>query len=312
VAPTAPARSSSTPAVSTPSSPSVTQARSSTPGVSGVPFVSALSGSQLGGGSAGPSFYAASASSSPESGEPKAEQLRSSRRWISTSGPKRRRATTFTFLLPRAGRVDFVVRQVSPVCRNVGRFTVKGHAGLNRVRFPRRASKLHLEPGTYTITARTRAGRMVQRATILVVDGGTPTPDQIAAARASNLCTAAARLATASGSTGASNTGNVSSAPQQVQGSFTPGQPSASGPNEGTNSHSGGVLASSVEKAARVVQPLLVALLLLAIILLGVASLPRVALPESRANQALARHRVGIAGLGAAAFVAVVIAFLLG
>jgi hypothetical protein len=46
--------------------------------------------------------------------------------------------------------------------------------------------------------------------------------------------------------------------------------------------------------------------------LLGVASLPRVALPESRANQALARHRVGIAGLGAAAFVAVVIAFLLG
>jgi hypothetical protein len=57
---------------------------------------------------------------------------------------------------------------------------------------------------------------------------------------------------------------------------------------------------------------MLVGLLALAIALLGIASLPRVATPESRAGDVLARHRAEIAGLGAAAFVAVVIAFLVG
>jgi hypothetical protein len=72
------------------------------------------------------------------------------------------------------------------------------------------------------------------------------------------------------------------------------------------------VLAASVEKVARAIQPVLVALLALAIMLLAVASLPQAAVPESRANDLLSRHRVEIAGLGAAAFVAVIIAFLLG
>jgi hypothetical protein len=73
------------------------------------------------------------------------------------------------------------------------------------------------------------------------------------------------------------------------------------------------VLASSVERAVRVVRPVLIALLALAILLLTVASLPRLAsVPDSRANELLARHRIEIAGLGTAAFVAVVIAFVLG
>jgi len=46
--------------------------------------------------------------------------------------------------------------------------------------------------------------------------------------------------------------------------------------------------------------------------LLGIAALPRLVLPDSRANELLAEHRAEIAGLGAAAFVAVVVAFLLG
>jgi len=207
--------------------------------------------------------------------------------------------TTLTFVLPRAARVVFVVTQVSPVCRLVGRFVVNGHAGRNRVRFPRRASKLKLDPGTYRITARTRAGRLVQRVTIVVVDGRAPTRAQIIAARAANVCTATERLAaTVSGSTGASNTTAAE-------------QPSASGSSGGI-SHSGAVLASSVEKAARAVRPVLVALLVLSIVLLAIASLPRLAVPESRANELLARHRMEIAGLGTAALVAVVIAFLLG
>jgi hypothetical protein len=209
--------------------------------------------------------------------------------------------------------VVFVVKQVSPACKVAGHFAVNGHAGRNRIRFPGSASNLQLDPGTYRITARTRAGQVVQRVTIVVVEGGAPTRDQIIAARASNVCTPAGRLAAAaSGPTGASNTSSISSAPPEAQGPLSPEQPSASGPSAGRNSHSGAVLAASVEKAARTVRPALIALLALAIVLLGVASLPRPALVDSRANELLARHRLEIVGLGTAAFVAVVITFLLG
>src|SRR5712691_1018018 len=283
--------------------PSPVQAPSSTSAVPAVPSVTSPvtgstpgSGSPLGGGSA--SSPASASANGPGSERTSVERFHPSRGWISTSGPKRRRVTTLTFMLPRAARVVFVVKQVSPVCRVAARFAVNGHAGRNRVRFPRRASNLKLDPGTYRITARTRAGRIVQRVTIVVVDGGVPTRAQIIAARAANVCTAAERLAAAaSGSTGASN---IPAA----------GQPSASGPSGGIR-HSGAVLASSVEKAVRAVRPVLVALLALSIVLLAIASLPRLAVPESRANELLARHRMEIAGLAAAAFVAVVIAFLL-
>jgi hypothetical protein len=205
-----------------------------------------------------------------------------------------------TFVLPHAARVVFVVKQLSPVCRIAARFAVNAHAGRNRIRFPGRRSKLRLDPGTYRITARTHAGQVVQRVTIVVVKAGAPTRDQIIAARAANVCVPSA----ASGSTGASNTSSP-------QGPLTPGQPAASGPVGAGNTHPGGVLGSTVATAARAVQPFLVALLALAIFLLTVASLPRPALSDSRANQILARHRMEIAGLGAAVFGAVLIALLL-
>jgi hypothetical protein len=58
-------------------------------------------------------------------------------------------------------------------------------------------------------------------------------------------------------------------------------------------------------------QPVLVAVLALAIVMLALASLPGFAVPEPRVNEVLARHRLEIAGLGAAALVAVALAFLL-
>lgn len=270
-----------------------------------VPSTSSITGSALGRGS-GESASGGSASFAPRSDAPRVKRLRSSRRWIATSGPKRRRMTTLTFVLPRASRVFFVVEQVSPVCRIAGRFAVNGRAGLNRIRFPRPASSRRLQPGTYRIRAHTPAGSLVQRVTIVVFDRGAPTHDQIVAARASNVCSTSARLAAASGSTGTLKSSSFTSPP------LTPGHPSASGPSEGANSRSGAVLGSSVEKAARAVQPVVVALLALAIALLGIAALPRLVLPDSRANELLAEHRTEIAGLGAAAFVAVVVAFLLG
>jgi hypothetical protein len=213
--------------------------------------------------------------------------------------------TTLKFVLPRAARVLLVIEEVSPVCKVADRFAVDGHAGVNRIRFPRPASRLQLDPGTYRITARTRAGQVIRRATIVVVNGGVPTREQIASARAANVCSARGGGGAASGSTGASNTSNLSSSPQR---SLTP----ASGPSARPDTHSGAVLAASIERAARAIRPLIVALLAVAIVFLGIASLPPMALPASRANEVIARHRVEIAGLGAAACVGVVVAFLLG
>jgi hypothetical protein len=70
------------------------------------------------------------------------------------------------------------------------------------------------------------------------------------------------------------------------------------------------VLASVIEKTARAIQPVLVALLGAAIVLLGLASLPRMAFVEPRFGDALVRHRTEIASLGAVALLAVIIAFL--
>jgi hypothetical protein len=72
------------------------------------------------------------------------------------------------------------------------------------------------------------------------------------------------------------------------------------------------VLASAVEKTARAIQPLLIALLAASILLLGLASLPPGAVSEPRVHYALASHRVEIAALGAAALVAGAIIVLLG
>jgi hypothetical protein len=231
--------------------------------------------------------------------------VQSSRTWIATSGPKRRRHTTLTFTLSRAATVVFTVRQVSPVCRIAKRFTVKGHAGRNHVRVPAGANRGQLGPGTYRISARTRTGELIRRVTIVIVDGKrVPSRDELATARTSNVCAAATSFAAADVSTGASN--------QPGQRAFSPGTTrSASGPDSGSP-HSGAVLGTTVEKAARAVRPLLLALLALSILLLGVASLPRMAVPEARTGDLLARHRTEIAGLGAAAFVAVLITFLLG
>ena len=152
-----------------PAAPSPVPAPSAaTPAVPTVQSVPAGSGAVPGGSSGGSSYSTASsssASSAPRSDRPTVERFRfrSSRNWIATSGPKRRLVTTLTFGLPSAARVAFVVEQVSPLCKIADRFAVDGQAGLNRIRFPRAASRLQLEPGTYWITARTRTGRVVRR-----------------------------------------------------------------------------------------------------------------------------------------------------
>ena len=272
-----------------------------------------------GGGSSAP----ATGSSGSTAPAARVDHFHSSRPWIGTQGAKRRRTTTFTFVLPAASRVIFTVNQVSPACLGVGRFSVAGHAGVNRVRFAGRVHGRQLGPGTYRISVRTAAGAVVRRITLVVVDGSAPTREELRSLRGANTCSSGTREPTSSPTAGgsATSTGSdsngdgsssatalpaqnvpqpLSDAPAQASGVATPHAPNLDS----------GVLASSVEKTVHAIRPALVALLALSILLLGLASLPRVA-AEPRVNDLLARHRLEIAGLGAAALVAVALAFLL-
>jgi hypothetical protein len=211
------------------------------------------------------------------------------------------------------------VTQVSPSCAGIGHFSVVGHAGLNRVRFTGKVHGRRLAPGTYRISIRTASGRVVRRVTLVVVGSSVaPSGDELQALRSANACpdvTTTAQIAfaaapfvsagVAGGVAGVESTAPLASAK-------VPQNPAAAGllPTKGPNLHSG-VLASSVEKTARAIQPFLVALLALSILLLGTASMPREALPGPRLHDALARHRLELAALGAAALVAVALAFLL-
>jgi hypothetical protein len=231
--------------------------------------------------------------------------FQSSRSWIGTSGTERRRTTTLTFVLANGAWVTFTVKQLSPECRAIGHFTVRGHRGLNRVRFDGRVGGRQLGPGTYRITARTRTGRLVQRVIVVIVSGSAPTKAELADARASNVCSSQVD-SIGSATTGASN----GLAEGTLGAAVGTARPSSSAP-KGSNSHSG-VLASAIEKTARALEPALVALLAAAIVLLGLASLPRMAFVEPRFGDALVRHRTEIASLGAVALLAVIVAFLLG
>lgn len=216
-----------------------------------------------------------------------------------------------TFVLPAAARVVFTVNQVSPACVGIGHFAVKGHAGLNRVRFAGRVRGKMLGPGTYRISARTAAGRVLRRVTLVVVGGSAPSRSELRALRAANTCTGENGTSTAA-VTGTGGDGSSAAPGQNLPHplaqapKLSSGLPAAREPNL----HSG-VLATSVEKTAKAIRPLLVALLALAILLLAIASVPRLGVAEPRFNYLLARHRLELAGLGAASLVAVAVAFLL-
>jgi hypothetical protein len=211
-------------------------------------------------------------------------------------------------------KVIFTVQQVSPVCRTVGRFVVHAHKGVNKVRFTGRVRGRKLVPGTYFLEGRTASGRPVQGLTLVVVEGSAPSRGELETLRSANVCPATNAFPRTSPFlsspffTGTFGTGG-SAVPHSVTGSVTPDS-QASGLGAGSSS-TGRILVSAVERTARAIQPLLVALLAVAILLLGLASLPQAAVPEARFNYVLTRHRTELAAFGAAALVAVVIAFLI-
>jgi hypothetical protein len=216
----------------------------------------------------------------------------------------RQGSAVIRFIAPNAARAFVSVKQLFPSCAPIGHFSVRAHAGVNNVRFTGRLHGRKLQPGTYRFTVRARSGRVLRRVILVVVRGAKPTGRALAALRTANAC-AADTQGSGFSSTGSGNAGGTAPTPQTPQASEAGVVPA-----HGPNLHSG-VLASAAQETARALEPLLIALLVASIVLFGVASLPREAVPGPRLHDALAQHRVELAGLGAAAFVAAVLAFFL-
>lgn len=233
--------------------------------------------------------------------------LHFSRNWISRTGPKERRHTVLVFTLRKAGVVEFLVIELSPDCRRIGRFRVMGRPGVNRVRFRGHIGRRLLGPGTYRITARTLPrGRAVVDTKLVVVMH--PDSAEIASGRSANAC--------GSGTRGQSTSSTGSNTPAQPgAGSATPAaQGKAEKQAEAPRAH--GVLGTRFTKRAVVdavksIPLWLFVLLGLAIALLAVAALPLRAAPTRRGASALAHHRGVVALAGAAALVAVTVSYAL-
>lgn len=91
------------------------------------------------------------------------------------------------FVLRGPALVEFVVVRVSPNCRRIGRFRVRGHHGVNRIRLGERIRGHSLAPGTYRFVARALpGGRTVVDTRLVVVHRSSRR--EIRAARRANAC----------------------------------------------------------------------------------------------------------------------------
>jgi hypothetical protein len=221
------------------------------------------------------------------------------------------------FKLGRKALVEFTVLQVSPVCRLVGRFTVRGHAGLNRVRFNGRVHGTQLAAGTYRISARARGGTIL-RATLVLVDARAPSSAELALAQRSNVCSSSGVLGVSStrGSfVGAGGGGQAGGLPEStIIRHQKPGESSGSS-DSGSSSGSdrGRPVAQAISRAVEnATNPVVIALLGLAMLMFGVSALPRGFVADPRMMTVVASHRIELAMAGTAALGAAVVAMLLG
>jgi len=218
------------------------------------------------------------------------------------------RHTVLVFVLRRPALVEFIVMEIAPDCRRVGRFRAMGQQGVNRVRFRGRVGGRALGPGTYRIMARSVPGGRALVDTELVIVSS-PESDEIAAGRSANAC--------GSKSSGQSSSSSTASA-------STPAKPTAGTPpttekgktdDRAAPGRDRGVLGANFTKiAVDAVKgiPLWVFILLgLAIAILAVAALPLKAAPTRRGASALAHHRGAVALTGAAVLLAVTVAYTL-
>jgi len=206
------------------------------------------------------------------------------------------------FRLGRAAPVEFMVVQVAPDCRHIGRFRVAGHPGVNRVRFRGHIGGRALDPGTYRIKARTLPrGRAVVDTRFVVVER--PERRVIVSSEGADACGSRqdSQSPALQFSGSARETPKAAAAPARVK-----------AVNQKRPSRAHGVLgarfAQDAVGAFKTIPSLLFVLLGVAIGLLAVAALPMRLAPTQRAAMTLALHRGAVALAGTGLLIAVLVA----
>jgi hypothetical protein len=309
-------------------------------------------GAGSGSGSAGGAAPAGGAASAGGAGGPGSgpgaasapRRVRAPQPMIRNTGDRRqRRAAVITFRLARPAVVRFRIRQEAPNCVVIGSFTVRGHAGRNRIRFAGRYRGVTLPPGTYTLTGHAfRNGRVTPLGTVTVVivpEGATQArrrpstcggPDDGVDATAAAELLAAAGAQTQGGTAaglGADGAAGEDKAGAGVASSVertdTGGTDDADGDGEAAGAGAGDdgdddgssrpVLGvpNPFDEAPAWVQPLLLAALGGAILLLLLAAVPATAVRPVNAAPVVVRRRTELALAGAMILGAVAIAALI-
>jgi hypothetical protein len=245
-------------------------------------------------GAASAALFTASPASSAAGSAP-VTRLGTVRPFLSLHGSKAYRVAILLFKLRHPARVRFTVVQVFPLCRVVGSFTVRGHAGTNRFRFNGRVHGTQLDPGTYQIGLRSKRGRLL-RVTIAILDAPVAAPSAVATARKRNVCGSTGAFASFPG---LSLPGSTLLPPVDARSATEEFSPAGS-----TSSHH--VLGVDVTAPRNLVKeidknPLAIVALGLAVLLLAMAAVPQAAMPGSRAADLLARERTALVLAGAVA-----------
>jgi hypothetical protein len=240
-------------------------------------------------GAASAALFTAS-TASPAAGSAPLTRLGTVRPFLSLHGSRAHRVAILVFRLRHAARVRFTVVQVFPLCRVVGSFSVRGHAGINRFRFNGRVRGTRLDPGTYQIGLRSKRGRLL-RVAIAILDAPVASRSAVATARKRNVCGSTGALASFPGSTLLPPI-DAQPAPEELN------------PSGSTSSHH--VLGVDVTAPRNLVKeidknPLAIVALGLAVFLLAMAAVPQAAMPGSRAADLLARERTALVFAGAVA-----------
>jgi hypothetical protein len=92
------------------------------------------------------------------------------------------------FRLTQPTLLRITVMRVYPTCKRIGTFTVRGRAGLNRIRFRGRVRGRALPPGGYRLVVRARGAQRDAAALAIVVARGTVTPAALRKARRTVVC----------------------------------------------------------------------------------------------------------------------------
>lgn len=230
------------------------------------------------------------------------------------------------FSLGRPAIVRFSIRQEAPSCVVVGSFAVRGHRGVNRVRFFGRYRGTPLPPGTYTLTATTgRGDRRVRlgRVTVVIVGRGA---DPAGARAQPTTCVSGAGGRDSDASSAFFGGDEGQGLPAEEQGVAGTSSDTASATKSAAGSaFGGGEVADGSARDGRILglrnpledvpawlRPLLLAALAIAIILLLLAALPASRMRPSGASELVLHRRTELAVGGATVATAVaLLAFLL-